>query len=410
MSAFTKLVKKNEDVKIALVKIEEDLDKEMSNSEADTEVLVHAFARIQKDFAEHVVAGAASFMQKIDTEDPVTGEKRFGQAMRTKILGLEEEVETMKTRIGQIEATLQSKQTWLEEAMKKEELKRKEQDDERKRREEEIKLEQEGKLKEEREKCEQATREAQAAEKELQMKAQLVRDQKQKRLLDIHAKHNDEVDRLHKILSMLLSSSTELPSIEQNLHSSVNIIMGNPALGTEDKDITKQQLVNPTGAPRVALQTVVDILDRIIKRPDDFACRKLKATHPVLREKLTGQPGSIRLLFAVGFKWMLNVTDEHGKESIQRQAVTPSMPSTPGDVEPDLPAHSSAQDNIQEEIFSLLLPAGTGQQAKELFLEMVEPPLDLGNPNKIDGRDPWITWFDGLTASRDQIQGILDFK
>ena len=76
MSAFTKLVKKNEDVKIALVKIEEDLDKEMSNSEADTEVLVHAFARIQKDFAEHVVAGAASFMQKIDTEDPVTGEKR----------------------------------------------------------------------------------------------------------------------------------------------------------------------------------------------------------------------------------------------------------------------------------------------------------------------------------------------
>jgi hypothetical protein len=120
------------------------------------------------------------------------------------------------------------------------------------------------------------------------------------------------------------------------------------------------------------IMMVIQLLDNISAHPDNDNLRKMRVTNTSLQDKLTGYIGGIELLVTIGF--------------------TPKV-----------------EDNDDEDIVSNTITTNT---TNILVLSLCHDTncnviLDMIEPNPEKDMDKWLSWYDGLKASKDYLEKLL---
>lgn len=182
---------------------------------------------------------------------------------------------------------------------------------------------------------------------------------------------------------------------------------------------------------KVALKMVLEIIQRIIARPDDNNCRKIRLTHPVIKERVGDLLGGIELLLSIGFHLKLvdGGSDKNNSETVLTLTeknmdvyrrvidIDMSFPSTANKI-PDVDnlASSSTCGTSGSSVQSDFYPLGAARKLYsiltppvsmwDIILEMHEPATSV-TLSGIAGKDTWLEWFDMLGLCREYLQSIV---
>ena len=365
--------------------------------------------QFMKTITEKLGPGAESFLKKKDYTDPVTGEQRFGENMKVKIVKLSSDVEQLLKKANALISHIQigydivqqkretlnvNFQAYLKrEAEKKEEIIARE------------KLEIEEKIR--KEKDEKINMEA-----ELARQANEIREKKALELkenLQIEERLHEDLQKKIKYFNGLTSGKICKFWFYTIFCNSFNCfhILDEAALKTVFSLAIEKHATNKPKL-KTMLRTIVDILDRIIASPDNINLRRIRITHQLIYSKVTGLEYGIEILVLIGFDMQVSKSIADGKklseasesitQTINHQHIKDFMTTEKDDL--DIHQYNGTR------LFPLLVPHSDW----DIYLVMEEPPIDLAlsaNQSSLPGKQSWVDWFDNLSKNADFIRGYL---
>jgi len=349
---------------------------------------------IQKEFDSNNLDGLQTaflkLMTKANQQDPVTGISRYGPIAKSKITSLGETVSSLKSRFSEASAAANTKlgEIRLQQSVPStSDLNAEQVEIEAIRKQQQIDEEKERQLQE-----------------DIQLKAKRIKEEEQQLA--------EQANRLReKKAAELLQLNLQMKATEERLQSMLNVL-NNQYKNYHDRlaDFVETFVQTNTSIVgvkdcRQAISTAMDILERIIRRPDDVACRKLRVNHPTLQSRLTGLRGGIELLVCCGFK-AIAVHNVEGEAPITSGAAKAPIHDNHNSIETDESIVISTTTVVEQGVFALLAP----ETEWTVLLEMTEPPLDLllqpAGAGSSGDKMTWISWFDGLQRHRDILQAV----